>query len=203
MNGPPADEIVIGGWPIPEGLARRAPGRVGRRRVVGVVTLLAVGYALVVGNRWIRHDAVFGPVGWDISMAVAVDQQVDVNVQPYQRAPVTLVSARPNVLENTSHAEISVVLCVPIHEVMGASRGPLGAWCDPVGDVRDQLLEPDDGQPYLILVVTPRQAGVVHVAGIELTYRDGLRRGHQLVGVDTQVTAPEDRQPGAAVVRLP
>ncbi|BEP12391.1 hypothetical protein acdb102_07020 [Acidothermaceae bacterium B102] len=47
----------------------------------------------------------------------------------------------------------------------------------------------DDRKIEVLLVVAPRRAGVVHIEGLDVSYRRGLRFGHQHVGSDTTVTA--------------
>jgi hypothetical protein len=94
----------------------------------------------------------------------------------------------PVVQVNTAAASIGVLLC---HRKTSTAR--IGAddstgSCTSVSAFHRGRITLDERTIQVILVVTPSARGTVHIAGMQVTYRAGLRRGHQHIGIDTTVS---------------
>lgn len=117
-----------------------------------------------------------------------------------ERRTLELKSATPVVRSDTADAELEVFLCEvdPAAEVagVGAQRREPTNICrvfEPVSEGMRFLTGGGEPRHELILRVRTTQPGVVRVEGIEISYRDGLRRGTQVTGADVTVRARADR----------
>ena len=117
-----------------------------------------------------------------------------------ERRTLELKSATPVVRSDTADAELEVFLCEvdPDAEVagVGAQRREPTNICrvfEPVSDGMRFLTGGGEPRHELILRVRTTQPGVVRVEGIEISYRDGLRRGTQVTGADVTVRARAER----------
>lgn len=103
---------------------------------------------------------------------------------PERAVTVDIVDARINVAENSSDAHLALLYCVHRTKNLGMGAG--------FADTLHQVcrgVEPLAPGNYLlsdnrdvVLAVTPTRVGTVHVEGLTIDYRDGLRRGSQSVG---------------------
>ena len=104
---------------------------------------------------------------------------------PEPTVTVDVVDARPNVVENSSAAHLSLLYCVHRTKDLGMGSGmadtlhrvcqsvePLGSGTRVFNDYRD-----------VILAVTPTRVGTVRVEGVTIDFQEGLRRGSQSIGV--------------------
>ncbi|MEN8704592.1 MAG: hypothetical protein ABF306_00510 [Nocardioides marinisabuli] len=159
----------------------------------------AVGLALALGAGgaawWVTHPDVFGDAGgYSLSTAreeVGTSYYAGLVSPPLdaERRELELRSATPVVAKNTADADLEVYLC----EVdpgqgavgVGSQRTAPTDVCSTFERVTDGTrLVVGGGEAYqeLVIRVQAAQPGVVEVRGIELSYRDGLRRGTQVTG---------------------
>jgi len=184
-----------------------AEPRTRRGRTV-VLLALAAGLTLLlaaVGWRWLVNPDAVRPVGNAVSSTGPVggqtyfgtniatdgpwDQQFDEGART-----VDLVSITPRIDLNTADAVVTLAMCRPKGaEGLGAGAPSdlrqlcTGAGGVPVTPGPVALGFPPDAQ--IVAVVTTHKVGVVHIAGYDVVYRDGIRRGSVLAGIETTVTA--------------
>lgn len=175
-----------------------------RRKVVTVVALLAAIGALVAlafSGYWLTHPnrMTYGnligtriPVDEPVVMGIYVsteDPGIDGDTDP---VPVTLTGVEPRVEVNTADASLEILLCelgpgARIGNIGTSSVRYLERVCAGLRPV-DQPVENFTGTGgFLVLVVTPRQPGLVRVDGFDTTYRDGIRWGSDQAGVELVV----------------
>jgi hypothetical protein len=189
---------------VPHELAERPSPRSGRMVIVLVIATALALLLAAVGWRWlVNPDAVrpagdrvssTGPIGQtyfgtNISTHGPWDQQFDEGART-----IDLVSVIPRIDVNSADAVVTLALCLP----KGAEGLGVGAPSDlrqlcegagavPVTPGPIALGFPPDAQ--IVAIVTTHRAGVVHIAGYDVVYRDGIRRGSVLAGIVTTVTA--------------
>jgi hypothetical protein len=182
-----------------------APARLRRRwwglaaGGVALVVILAVGWAAW----WLTHPNVLFPLGNGVGTKMVVGETnaygttiiTDRGHDGNGSQPVTITIHRvtPVVTENTANANVSVVLCEgpqagSVGAVTAADVAQLCQTTTPVADESKFSFNYLKGQ-QLIVLITPRQPGVVVIHGFQVTYQDGLRRGTQLTGVNIKVHA--------------
>jgi hypothetical protein len=189
---------------VPDELAERPSPRSGRPVIALVVATGLVLLLAALGWRWLVNPDTVRPVGNAVSSTGPVgqayfgtnisshgpwDQQFDEGART-----IDLVSITPHIDMNTADAVVTLALCLP----KGAEGLGVGAPSDlrhlcegagvvPVTPGPIALGDPPDAQ--IVAVVTTHRAGVVHIAGYDVVYRDGIRRGSVLAGIVTTVTA--------------
>jgi hypothetical protein len=105
---------------------------------------------------------------------------------------VTIESVRPNVVTNTSDATIRMELCTrnAAHiRIQPDGSKEYDLYCPSYGPVGHQKVKLSDaaGSSMLAVLITPRRAGVVRIAGFRVSYREGVRRQNQSGGINVTV----------------
>jgi len=175
-------------------------------RVVALVLIAALALLLAaVGWVWLVKPDAVRPAGDAVSSTGPVGSQVYVGTSISTHGPwdqkfdegartIDLVSVTPRIDVNSADAVVTLVLCLP----KGAEGLGVGAPSDlrqlcegagavPVTPGPVALGFPPDAQ--VVAIVTTHHVGVVHLAGYDVVYRDGIRHGSVLAGIDTTVTA--------------
>jgi hypothetical protein len=98
---------------------------------------------------------------------------------------VTVRWVKPVLAMNTANAGVRVVLCHASGAPVGVAVGGPGRFCSSVRRPAGQRLGgPGD---RLVVVVRPKQPGVVDIAGVTVKYRTVLRAQRQVTGVAVTV----------------
>jgi len=180
----------------------RLPGRApGSRRLIIVAVLVMLGLAVITGaGYWLGHASLLRGYGdgmgapTPIGRTIAFDTAV---VSDRDAIRVSLKSLKPRVTENSSDATIVFVVCRRNAgtTTLGVSRtSDLRKYCTRTDPLRRSFVGSLGYTTNQILVlVTPRKSGRVHITGYNATYRVGIRSGTQHVGLDTTVTTPLHR----------
>lgn len=102
----------------------------------------------------------------------------------------------PAVTDNTAKADVQVLMCTigpGMHAGLVAAYSTRD-YCSSVTAFTPgtYLLgsHTEPGTVVILVAVTPHTAGHVHVAGLDLSYREGIRRGHQRAGLEADTTTP-------------
>jgi len=170
---------------------RHRPGRRWLLLAPLLVVVLVVGWSV----RWLTDDRALSGYGNTVTvpMALGGTAYLDAGVYPRgggdQSFSIDVHRLVPRVTVNTADAVVSLAVCAQTqsHTRIGGSFSwsPL---CSSVAPFHSGSLLIDDRKLEVLLVVTPRKAGVVHIEGLDASYRHGIRWGHQHVGIDTTVT---------------
>lgn len=162
------------------------------RLLAAMIVLAAV---VAAAAWWWMHPRAFDSYGGQVGAPVEPGGTANVNLNvPRQDLDVTIRSISVDVAENTSDAEIDLVLCshpAAPDAVLGAGFGDLGrADCSsvrPAVGVRSV----DWRRESLIVRVTPRQAGTVRITGAWVRYsrdwRHGWQTGSERTGIEVVV----------------
>lgn len=179
--------------PTPPSGSTSSPRR--RRAVVagGAVAAALLLAAALVFVHWRDGLRLFGSGGAEVGA-----EQVAVGRTFYATAiaapgskplSLRLTSASADVTANTAHADVRVLLCTlsPGPGSLFGAAWSLQPWCSAVrpftpGSYRLSSYAPTAGAVVVVIAITPRSAGHVHVAGIRIGYEQGIRRGHELAG---------------------
>jgi hypothetical protein len=158
-----------------------------------VVLAVLVAIAAVV-VRWMYSPRALGDFGNAARIPLSVNRTIYVGQMAESRsgksASFDLRSVTARVDTNTAHADVQVLMCT-------IATGPIGAvdvtepYCASAVPVHPGRVKIGSatGAVDVVLAVTPHAVGVVHVSGLDIRYRLGLRRGHQHTGLDVQVDA--------------
>jgi len=180
-----------------EPVARRRPSR--RAVVVAAIAVVVLVVGVLLFVRWRNGLRLFPEGGDDVGAdQVAVGRTF---YSPEVWSPVDtaksleITSATPQVSTNSARAEVRTLACTlkPGPSLELGTDWSLRHWCGSVRPFRSGRYRlsgdsPTDGAVVLVVAITPRAAGHVHVTGVHLQYEQGLRRGDQLVGfeIDTK-----------------
>ena len=173
-------------------------GRRSRRRaliVAGVAAVVLAAAALVFVH-WRDGLRLFNPagnqVGADqvpIGRTFYVPQVWSPEDRPLVRVKITAI--KPVVTVNRAHADIRVVMCTlrPGLTTVFGDEWSLTRWCASVrsftpGRYGLHGLGQSGSAVGAVVAVTPRTNGRVHIAGVQVRYEQGLRRGDQRVGIE-------------------
>ena len=153
------------------------------------LTLLVATAAVAAFCVWVTHPNAVGAYGNEQGMRLEVGETVLVDAGIYSRhveddprhgMPITVHSAVARISENTADADIELVLCRHSGDgtdIIGSIMAEdVSSYCLeelPIGGAHESF--PSTAQ--LLFRITPRQPGTVQIEGIDLTYRDGIRRG--------------------------
>lgn len=166
-----------------------------RRPVLRVAIPVVLVTALGVGGWWATHPDVFDDAGGfgmkttDRSVGQTMYFGIVSTSIRDERHELDLRAATPVVSKNTAEAELEVYLCETTPE---SEYGEVGSQVEKPTNIC-RVFEPvtdgtrlltGEGEPHhqLVLGVRATQPGVLKVRGIEVSYRDGLRRGTQVTG---------------------
>ena len=170
----------------------------GRRRRVTVVALALI--VVAVGWRWATDLSVLSDYGNAESgpASIAKPVYVDTAMGPAGHsgattAALTIDSVSPRIVENTSSSQVVLLVCQRngSNTAVGFQDGQLSDSCSRLAALRtpaDLTLGFTTAQ--VIIQVTAHQPGILHIAGYDVTYHQGLRHGSQHVGVETTITTP-------------
>lgn len=183
---------------------RTGPAKRRRRRVAVVVGIATVVGLAVAGVAWWSHPNALMPYASGASISVPLGDALtsDTGLQTVTRgdaspneAVITIDQVTPVVIENSSNARISVSLCLRkvgtqgVGTVIGSHQSLAGS-CTAVVPVQGATTPLGFISAQVILRIVPQQAGVVHIAGFRVRYREGIRRGSQIGGMEIVVTTP-------------
>ena len=172
---------------------------IGSTRVLVGTSVSVVIVVVAIFCFWITHPGVVGEYegGQGLELSVGDTLVADSGVYTVSGDDlddlimITVGSAVPRVSENSADADIELVLCRLLDSDSRIGSIPaeeLTSYCAeeiPVTGAYESL--PLTAQ--LLLRITPRQAGTVLIEGIDLTYRQGIRRATVHAGLETVVTA--------------
>jgi hypothetical protein len=148
------------------------------------LTLLLVS-ALGGASWWLTHPNQLEPVGSSSVLPLEVGQPVVLGTFARPRnGTVTVTDAVAKVRENTADADVRVLLCetAPGSPRVGSQLGRAEDACTAVLEPAGQVLAARGGL-QVVLEVVPRRSGVLVVDGVDISYRDGWRRGTQPSGL--------------------
>jgi hypothetical protein len=156
-----------------------------RVAAASVVVLVGTGFGLW---RWQHGLTLLAVGGNEIGGPIPIGRTVYALALDYtaQRAPLTvdLQTVTPVIVRNTAVATVDVLQCrdehVPTTYVLHVR------WCHqlrPFTSGNHEFSGSTLGGDALILAVTAYQPGVVHIAGMNITYKAGLRQGEQNTGL--------------------
>jgi hypothetical protein len=171
------------------------PGR--RREEFLIIAFIVVALVTMATLIWSHSAKVFDRGGAIQSMTVPGNAPRFISVDAFSggaNAPLHslhLNSAKPIVVENTANATVQVLLCRPINDFGGAwLAADMLRFCSSMESFRpvSGSFYPKPGSWWLVAEITPHQPGVVHLAQVNVTFREGLRTGKQRVGNDFTLT---------------
>jgi hypothetical protein len=150
---------------------------------------VALGAAVVVllsaGGWWLTHPAPLRSFQNRTTLRLAVGQAGTYSLFVWTRGTVHLREASPVLAAGADHADVRVLMCRTKDgtPAVFSLRGKAEQVCAATRQVSGSTLHPPTkGEPWQVVVeVVPRSRGTVVVDGIRLAYRDGLRRGSQLI----------------------
>jgi hypothetical protein len=175
---------------------KKAP--VSRRRRSYALTLTAalavVGAAL--GLRWLVSDHTLSGYHNSESAPVTLGQTVYAGLPTLPTGGSRRLDLRKVQLRigaNTADATVTAMIC---DQRAGAASlvgggvvlGDASRFCTSLRPFRAGTLTVGGTASGIVLAVTPHIAGVVHLEGADVEYRDGIRRGRQHVGIEMTFT---------------
>lgn len=161
-----------------------------------VVACIATVLVVVDRDRPLDEFDAANSIGTSSRTAIGEPVHVGLGVWPRER-PVTVRHVVPVTLSNTADATLTVRVCAPGPEgPPGSVRGDVGRWCPGLTEVSGHALwRPvnDSGgyAPAVVLTVTPRRPGMVHVTGVQITYEVGGRTETETTGMDVVLRTDE------------
>jgi hypothetical protein len=185
---------------------RVSAGAGSRRRWVILVAAVVVATVAVIAGlvfvHWRNGLRLFPAEGSEIganSLATGRSLYAGAGVQvvaPTHPISLDFDAITPVITANTADATIRVLICVegPHTESIGAVYSLSGVCISsrPFSPGRYRLASyaSTDGTVAVILQITPKRAGHVHVAGLHVRYHRGLRNGSQVTGVEVDTRTP-------------
>jgi hypothetical protein len=169
-----------------------------RRTITAVIlTALAV-IAVIASGYWLSHPTSLETYGNSLELRASIGHTIAVDTTISSTAGagaarVTLTALTSRITENTAHATIVFVVCQRNAGTTGVGAGEvseMAAYCtrvDPLPGTFTGHLGFSTNQ--IVALITPRSAGRLHIAGYDASYRTGLRRGTQHVGIETTLTS--------------
>lgn len=112
----------------------------------------------------------------------AITQFVGPDNNAFHDSTVDLERVTPIITENSAQATVHVLLCTPKNPVAGS--GSLSDFCRRDRPFRASKVNFGNGtgQLFLILAITPHRLGRIDIKGLEVRYRDGIRRASEHTG---------------------
>ncbi|HZC70131.1 MAG TPA: hypothetical protein VE442_05520 [Jatrophihabitans sp.] len=170
--------------------------------IAASVVVVALVVAWLIFDHWRNGLRLLGPVGDEVGadrMAIGRTFYAPAVWSP-GHSPLTLAvtSLRPEVTDDTAHANVRIVLCTPrrLSDGMpGAAAWSLTEWCSNLrpftpGTYRLCPYGSAQGCVAVYVAVTARTSGHVHLDGTHIKYQRGIRPGDQLVGTAIDTTTP-------------
>jgi hypothetical protein len=171
------------------------PGR--RREEFLIIAFIVVALVTMTTLIWSHSAKAFDRGGAIQATTVSGNAPRFVSVDAFSgggNAPLHslhLNSAKPLVVENTANATVQLLLCRPISDFGSAqTAADMLHFCSSMESFRpvSGSFYPKPGSWWLVAEITPRQPGVIHLAQVNVTFREGLRTGKQRVGTDFTLT---------------
>ena len=163
--------------------------------VVGVV---AAGW---FGWRWLHHPDPMGSYpayGLTAPLRAGHRLYIDAGFYPASKSghgpydqEMTINSITPRVVENSSAANLQLLVCRRngSRSGIGSQTGGLSNSCESVHPFSGpETIDLGFMTAQIVLKVVPHQPGVLHITGFDVSYSQGLRHAHQVTGVDLKVT---------------
>lgn len=181
-------------------------GRARRRRARAVVLTALVLVAAVLGLHWYSGLTLLVPYAGDresgpvaVGRTVYVDSALgplpttdqDGNSTGPGSVSITITRLTPHVDANTSGAVIRVLVCERNggRLAVGMQYSGLSRSCTSVVPVTlPMTLDVGYMTAQVVVEVTPRRPGTVHIAGFDVDYTQGLRHGTQRAGAGLTLT---------------
>ncbi|HST83844.1 MAG TPA: hypothetical protein VLL08_19070 [Kineosporiaceae bacterium] len=173
------------------------PATTSRRTVTALVLTALVVTAIAGSGYWLSHPTSLETYGSGLEATAAIGHTIAIDTtisatHEASSAQVTLHSLKPRITENTSDATVVFVVCQRNAGDTAVGTGQpsdLAEYCTRVDPLpRSFKAHLGFTTNQIVALVTPRKAGRLHIAGYDATYRTGLRRGTQHVGLETTVT---------------
>ena len=161
--------------------------------IIAVIVVVLLTMATVI---WSHSAKAFDRGGTVQSATVSGNAPRFISVDAFSgggNAPlhsVSLNTARPRIFENTANATVQLLLCRPLSDFGGAATAAdMPRFCSSTETFRPVkgTFYPT-GSWWLVAEITPHQPGVVELAQVNVTFREGLRTGKQRVGNDFTLT---------------
>lgn len=160
----------------------------------GAAALVVV---LVVGTGWYwtfhpRELSSYRPLprGLHTLMLVGRTQYATQIIGPdhnyFHDTTVDLQRVTPVIVENSARARVQVLSCVPTFPSEGVAS--LSDFCRSARVFQPGVINLGATQHILLLAITPTRPGSVDIAGLNVRYRDGIRRGSQHTGNEIAMT---------------
>jgi hypothetical protein len=133
----------------------------------------------------VGHTNYFGN---NLVAAHAIDHPSDFSALSLQVSAI-----RPVVLENTADAKIAVLRCVARRSasaLLGENEATAQDKCSTLTPFTSGSLTlgVERNQDDIVIAITPRHAGTVRIAGVDVHYSKGLRHGVQHTGAQIKTT---------------
>lgn len=172
--------------------------------VVGAGILLVGG---VLGSRWYSGLSLLMPYSsFGVSGPVSVGHTVYADTGLYAQPttgqggvdttpnsiPITISAITPHMDSNTSHATLQVLVCQRNRSTtgVGTQESGLSDSCSTVIPFSSPMtINLGFSATQVLVAVTPQRSGVVHIAGIDVTYAQGPRHATQRAGADLTFTS--------------
>lgn len=179
------------------------PPRTHRRwlRLTAGLAIMVVVAAGLFGWRWLRNPdalATYPSYGESfpesVGHAVYSDTGIVPAVTPDGTGPtstvLTIDAISAKILENTSHSVIRILVCTRNggNLGIGTQDGNLSASCSRVSPFTGpETIDVGFQTAQIIISVTARNAGTLRIAGLDVSYRQGIRGTSQHTGADITV----------------
>lgn len=180
------------------------------RRWPWAIVVVAAGILLaggVLGSRWYSGLSLLmpypaGAVSGPVTVGHTVYADTGLYAQPTtgedgvdktpDSIPITISAITPHVDSNTSQATLHVLVC---HRngsttAVGTQESGLSFSCSTVIPFTSPMtIDLGFSATQVLVAVTPQRPGVVHIAGIDVTYAQGPRHTTQRAGADLTFTS--------------
>ncbi len=165
--------------------ARLVPGRSGRARRRLLVLLPVIALVLGAALWWWSHPRAFADHGAGLGAVTEVDEVRYFGIANPPR-DLEILAVRPLVTGDSADATVTAVVCVGEDASSGIGAGGSEMVAERCLSLREPVgpITPDD---QLLVEVRGASEGTVVVDGVAVTYRDGIRRGTEVLDFDITV----------------
>jgi hypothetical protein len=184
------------------GDAPAAPARSRRGQVVAALLVIVLVGAVVWAGWWLTHPDRFAygneiafhplPVGESVLVDTGLVPGTIDDTGTFSEATVKITSVAPRVVrDDGGDAVLTLWLCqrTDAGAVGSVAADKLPRFCDPATEIEGEVGTFTYAEQQVLLQVTPSGPGRVVIEGVDVTYRDGLRRGTEHAGNRIVVTA--------------
>ena len=162
-----------------------------------VVALAVIALLVVSAVWWEFNPRILGVGGYEVGfdrgeIGRAVYFDAGVRNESHSNRTIDVRSVRPVIVTNTAAASVGVLLChnPPTDTDQLGVASDLAYSCTSVSAFRPAPIALSGLGLQIILAVTPNARGTIRISSVDVTYRDGIRRGHQRAGGNVVVTVP-------------